>query len=593
VTVRPALVLALLAGLGLAEVAWAEGDEADYAQLRRPGPGVVRPQEQQPPAPPVVNPGAVAAPAPAPSLRYDVVPVPDRWRLVDAIGVKDNPLNPYQQSTIKGDRPLFGDWFFSFSAILDSIYEPRSFPVPVGGQSTGRPGDNDAFGRPKSDVLAGNFIVSAGLIKGDTNFKPPDIEIRLTPVFNANRVSVEERRILYADPDRGTTRTDQFLGLQDAFVDLHLRNVSDRFDFDSFRAGIQPFNSDFRGFVFQDNQLGLRLFGNRANNHFQYNLAWFRRVEKDTNSGLNDVYHRLRDDDVFAANLYRQDLPVLGFTSQATLLYNRNREGSRGFHYDKNGFLVRPASLGFERPRDYDVVYAGLNGDGHFGRFNLTMSAYYAYGENRRNPFTDENSDIRSYFVAAEPSVDLDWMRFRLSGAYASGDKEPFDNRETGFDAIFENPQFAGSDTSYWIRQAIPFIGGGGVALSGRNGLLASLRSSKDEGQSNFTNPGLLLLGGGADFDVLPELRLSLNANRLWFADTAVLEALRVQGDIDRSIGWDLSTALTYRPFQTQNVVVRLSGAILLPGKGFKDIYDNADRDKRYYSVLANLVLVY
>ena len=63
--------------------------------------------------------------------------------------------------------------------------------------------------------------------------------------------------------------------------------------------------------------------------------------------------------------------------------------------------------------------------------------------------------------------------------------------------------------------------------------MLASLRSSKDEGQSNFVNPGIWLVGIGADFDVLPQLRLSLNWNSLWFDDTAVLEVARNQG-IDR-----------------------------------------------------------
>ena len=91
------------------------------------------------------------------------------------------------------------------------------------------------------------------------------------------------------DPREGTTRDDHHVGIQAAFVDKHLRNVSDNYDFDSFRVGIQPFSSDFRGFLFQDNQLGVRLFGTRDNNRWQYNLAWFRRLEKDTNSGLNDV----------------------------------------------------------------------------------------------------------------------------------------------------------------------------------------------------------------------------------------------------------------------------------------------------------------
>ena len=579
--------------LWFAALAWilispALAEEGELAQARRPG---VPPREAPADAPLVVDPTSV--PPPSPALRYEMAPVPDRWRLVDTLGVRDEPWNPYRQSTIKGDRPIGGDYFVNVSAILDTVYEPRSFPVPVGLQSTGRPGDNDAFGRTPSTVLSSNLIFSVALIKGDTAFKPPDFELRFTPVVNRSRVEVEEPRLLYADPSRGTTRTDQFVGLQDAFLDYHLRNVSDRFDFDSIRFGIQPFISDFRGFLFQDNQLGFRLFGTRANNLWQYNVAWFRRLEKDTNSGLNDAWREPRKDDIFALNLYRQDTPVLGFTSQATLIYNRNREGREDFHYDKNGFLQRPAPIGFERPRDYDVIYGGLSGDGHLGRMNLTASAYYAHGRDRFNPFTDEQADIRAFFAAAEPSIDFDWLRLRLSGAYASGDRDPYDRRETGFDAIFENPQFAGADTSYWIRQAIPLIGGGGLALSGRNGLLASLRTSKEEGQSNFNNPGLVLIGGGADLDLLPELRLSMNANRLWFASTKVLDALRMQEGIDRSIGWDLSAALTYRPFLTQNVVLRLSGAMLLPGKGFKELFDSAEGNKRYYSVLTNVVLTY
>ena len=59
------------------------------------------------------------------------------------------------------------------------------------------------------------------------------------------------------------------------------------------------------------------------------------------------------------------------------------------------------------------------------------------------------------------------WTRWRLSGLYASGDGDPQNNTQGGFDAIFENPQFAGGDTSYWIRQQIPLIGAGGGANMG------------------------------------------------------------------------------------------------------------------------------
>jgi hypothetical protein len=542
-----------------------------------------------------VNPGAIAPPRPGDFPR-DTVGIPDRWRLVETLGLlKSRWQDPYAQNTLKGDRPLCGthDLFLQLSAISDTVVEPRSFPTPVGVQTTARPGSNDVFGRQHSVVFAQTFILGAALTKGSTAFKPPEFEFRAAIAIQVNHVSVQERRILFVEPSRGTVRTDAFAGVQELFLDYHLRNTSDRYDFDSIRIGIQPFNTDFRGFLFQDNQLGVRLFGNRDNNRFQYNLAVFARLEKDTNSGLNDITSHIRDDWVFAANLYRQDLPVPGLTSQVAVVYNRNREGDRALN-DTNGFPVRPALLGDLRGRDYDVVYLGYNADGRIGRLNLTASVWGAFGEDRNSFFTGRPAQIRAFFAAIEPSIDWGWTRVRLSGLYASGDNDPYDDTETGFDAIVENPQFAGSDTSYWIRQTIPFAGGGrAVGVNGRNGILNSLRSSKDQGQSNFNNPGTALIGIGADFELLPELRLTANLNQLWFATTAPLRALRVEGSIPAGIGTDLSGAAILRPKFNQNLVFRLSGALLFPTAGFRDLFANSRRDDRYYSVLFNAVLSY
>ena len=120
-----------------------------------------------------------------------------------------------------------------------------------------------------------------------------------------------------------------------------------------------------------------------------------------------------------------------------------------------------------------------------------------------------------------------------------------------------------------------------------------SLRSSKEEGQSNFNNPGLILAGVGADFDLSPEMRVSANANHLWFENTTVLETLRVEGSIPRSIGYDLSAAAIWRPKANQNFVFRLSAATLLSGAGFRDLFDNRGHDADYFSVLANATLSY
>jgi hypothetical protein len=557
------------------------------------------------------NPGAVRAPPPQ-AFSPDQVPIPDRWRLIDNVtDIAGNPvirhsiLDPYNQNTYKGDRPINrdkvpwlpikeDDWFFVVNAISDSVYEPRTFPIPVGVQTTEDPDRLDVFGNDFSTVLSQTFIVGAALLKGSTAYKPPSVEYRVTLAYNVNYVDVPEKRVLFVQPLRDSERLDHFLGVQEAFVDYHFTQFDrDRFDFISIRAGIQPFQADFRGFLFQDQQLGIRLFGNRDNNRFQFNLAGFWRLEKDTNSGLNSVVKSPRDDFVFIANVYRQDFLIPALTSQLTFAYNRNREAD-DVEIDENGFPVRPALLGDLRGREYDVFYLGYNVDGRIGRINITGSAYWALGEDRNNFFTSEPADINAQFGAVELSYDRDWARFRLSGLYQSGDSDPYDDTETGFDAIFENPMFAGADTSYWVRQTIPFAGGGRViSVNGRNGILNTLRSSKEQGQSNFNNPGLILLGVGADFDLTPEVRVSANANHLWFEDTATLENLRIEGSIPEEIGYDVSASAIWRPKANQNIVFRLSAATLFSGAGFRNLFDNIGDDDNFYSILANVTLTY
>ena len=525
------------------------------------------------------------------------ISVPDRWRIMDGLGFKFPWYDPYNQNVLKGDKPFtpfakWGpDWFLALSGIADSLLEARRLPTAVGAQSSARTGANDVFGQARQTLLVQTIILSVAVIKGDTTFKPPDYEFRFVPAIQINHARLQEVRGVRIDPRAGKTRTDQHVGIQELFADVHLRNVSERYDFDSIRVGIQPFQSDFRGFLFQDVPFGVRLFGIRDNNHWQYNLAAFQRLEKDTNSGLNDINQPLRRDYLLLANAYRQDFPVLGHTTQATLIHNINREAGRDY-FDNNGFLVRPAVMGDARPHNYRVTYLGINGDGHFGRWNLTSSFYAALGRDERHPLAQRTQSIRAGFAAMELSRDVDWLRIRGNALVASGDKNPFDGKATGFDAIFENPQFAGADTSFFIRQAVPLIGGGGVALNGRNGVLPSLRSSKDQGQSNFVNPGLFLFGIGADADISPQLRVIGNISKLSFMNTSSLSVLRNQDISSRDLGIDVSIGAQYRPFFTQNMVLNASAAALLPGKGLKQLYDE-DRRGVQYSLLVNLLLTY
>ena len=75
----------------------------------------------------------------------------------------------------------------------------------------------------------------------------------------------------------------------------------------------------------------------------------------------------------------------------------------------------------------------------------------------------------------------------------------------------------------------------------------------------------------------------------MWFDTTEVLEVARNQGTVDEDLGLDVSGAIIYRPLATQNVVLRLSGAKLYPGQGYKDLFG----DQSAHSILANILLMY
>jgi hypothetical protein len=67
------------------------------------------------------------------------------------------------------------------------------------------------------------------------------------------------------------------------------------------------------------------------------------------------------------------------------------------------------------------------------------------------------------------------------------------------------------------------------------------------------------------------------------------LQVARNHSRVDNNIGLDISAALIWRPLATQNIVFRMSGAVLNPGQGFEDLYG----DSTPYSVLGNFILAY
>jgi len=537
--------------------------------------------------------------------RSDFLAFTDRWRIAPPATALTEPgsfgpsWDPYHQNLLKGDVPIYSrvkskgdrDVFLVWTAVSDTLLEAEAIPVPAG-ISTDRPGEIQFFGEDALWIANQNLFLSADLYQGDTAFRPVDWRLRATLAGNLNHVSVDENAVVRPDVREGTDRTTGRGALQELFAEWKLADLSPNYDFLSVRGGIQPFTSDFRGFVFSDTNLGVRLFGNYDSNRWQYNLAWFDRLEKGTNSGLNTF--ESRDQQVAVANVYRQDFPVLGMTSQASVHYLHDEPT---VHYDRNGFLVRPDPAGSATPHEIDAWYFGLAAFGHLGKVNVDGALYYVTGEDSLNPIAGpgrlpgvkDSVDIGAAMAALELSIDRNWYRPKLGIFYASGDDDPVDRKARGFDAIFENPAFAGGGFSYWNRLGIG-LAGTGVTLVNRGSLLPSFKSSKEEGQPNFVNPGLLLGTVGVDLEVTPKLRMVATANSLRFDTTETLELLLFQGDVDREIGWDLSLGARWRPLLNENVVVLGGVAAFLPGAGWEDIYED---DSAQYLAFTNLVLTF
>jgi hypothetical protein len=521
------------------------------------------------------------------SADMDFQAMTDRWRIVPPpyeVNVKGSLWDPYNLNVLKGDYPIYrNDVFLNITGIWDTLLETRTVPTPSA-VSSERPGSEQFFGRDTQFFYNQNLGLSFDLFKGSTAFKPFDWRVRGTLIGNINYLDVQERGTVNADVRRGTSRLDGIPALQEMFAEAKLADLGPNYDFVSVRAGIQPFSSDFKGFVYSDSNLGVRIFGSTQSNRNQFNLAFFDQLEKDTNSLLNRLW--TRGQRVLIANFYRQDFLVKGYTTQLSL---HHLWDDKSFKFDNNSFLVRPDPIGSFTPHDIQATYFGWSSFGHYQRLNIDHAFYYVTGHDSKNPIAGRSVTIDAFMAALELSIDSNWIRPKVSYFYASGDSDPSDNKARGFDAIFDNPQFAGGGLSYWnrlaVRLALP-----GVALVNRGSLLPDMRSSKEQGQPNFVNPGIHIFNTGVEFEVTPKLTTLLNLNYLMFDTTDTLEFVLFQKPISREIGWDLSVGARYRPFLNNNVIFLAGFATLFPGGGFSDIF--ATRSNLYLG-FTNLILMF
>lgn len=550
------------------------------------------------------------------------IPRPDRWRYgfpYDTRHEHGRLRDPYHQNVLKGDYPVIGnDIFVQLTLDSTSLFIGRRVPSPSN-FSAARPGSREFFGRGEQFQYQQFWRAGFSFFKGDTSFTPVKWEFKVTPTFNINYLNTQELGIVNIDVREGRTRFDGHVSLQEGYFELKLSDnprlfpfvprkdgdgmKSPNYDFNSVRIGIQRFTSDFRGFIFSDEEPGVRLFGTLDSNRYQYNLAYFYMLEKDTNSGLLSFGRRHQH--VYVANLYRQDFLFKGWNANVSFHYNLDLAGKNdrddasgvdGLQFDNNGFLVRPAAIGTATPHNLYVAYIGTASDGHIGRINVSHAFYWALGHDSHNPIAGRPVHVNAQMAALELSMDRDWLRPKASFFWSSGDKFPMDSVARGFDAIFDNMNFAGGGqgflvnptttlqdrvlinpiipigVSFWNRESIRLTGSN-VALQQPNSLLPSLRNSKDQGQANFVNPGIFIYNVGADAKLTPKLLGVFNFNYLRFHRPESVRQVLFQSTIRPEIGYDYSIGAQYRPYLNEQFIVLGGMSVLVPGRGLKDIY--------------------
>lgn len=514
------------------------------------------------------RPGSGAAPEPqgqqTPAATYDYTAMPSRyvelepfdrygrrraWNpLTMSDGTGEYPIlrgaglfDVYNTNTWKGDRPVIGEnTFFAAQAVWNNLFESRD-----------KVGDS-------ADELRSTLFLTADFFHGDTVFRPPTWRVRTTLALDVRDAD---------DVDNGETQGDG--SVQELFGELLLWEMDPYLDFGSIRVGRQAFASDFRNFVFQDNNDGVLLFGSFFESRVDWEIGFFDLVEKDEFSNLNKGFDS-RDQQFWVANVFVEDVLAMGYEMQFSL---QGVSDSAGFEF-----------LGTQFDRNVDAYYLGFNGEGRIGGLEVAHALYWMTGEDDNNLLTGANEDINAYMAALEVAVPWDWRRYVFSFLYASGDGDSFDGEGNGFDSVFDNPAFAGGAFGFFNRQGLAVAG---QTINNTNSIYPNLRTKAFEGP-NSVNPGLIMLHGGCEATLSNYWTVAANAAYLSFADTQVLEDLFPGESLGNGIGFDFSLAAQYRPLGVDNCIVTPGIQMLVPVDGFKDLSD----EDVLFALFVNAVVV-
>lgn len=474
-------------------------------------------------------------------------------------------------SAWRGGRPVIGErTYFWLGASERFFLEGRDTPAPNGSTGSGL----DFFGKGDQEFYRNQLALSADLYGAPNANGLAPWRVRATAIWDASRFEANELGVVDVDPAEGKERDDDDLALHEAFAEWNFEH-SGGADWVGLQAGMLPLRTDFRGFVFHDNNLGAHAAGTSGAGAWEYHLAAFDMRDKDTNSRLTKLDEE-RDQDVLYAGLYRRDwFPFLGempgYTTQVSLHYNHD-DAQREF--DDNGFLVIPAPVGSLEQGSVETLYLGWAGEGRIGELELSHALYQVYGRDSGNPIAAQSVEVDAQMAAFEAALDFGLLRWAGYGMYASGDPNATDGEAEGFDAILDAPQFAGGELSLWHGQSVALLG---LELTGAFSPLPDLASSKTQGHANHVNPGLQLVGTSLSAAWSERLVGQVGVNYLRFDETDTLEELLGLAQVEPEIGLELYSGLRYRPTQAPDTLLHAGFAVLVPGDGLRRIYDSDD----------------
>ena len=171
---------------------------------------------------------------------------------------------------LKGDVPIIGqNIFLDLTASAETVTEFKRLPT-ASGVSGAVPGEYEFYGESEQLSIQNYLALSVNLFQGETVFRPVDWAVKIEPVFNVNYLEAQETGIVSPSPTgviggnsapppnngyvqnpgdigsllngqtgpansyratQSTQRTETYLALQQAFVEFHLRDLSDNYDF--------------------------------------------------------------------------------------------------------------------------------------------------------------------------------------------------------------------------------------------------------------------------------------------------------------------------------------------------------------------------